>query len=160
VAILMGNAENGGLRRRSALLREALIRYGFDQGPEERPYGESCDGTLDGGYNTTRRLLETGSVPRLLAAITDYAAIGALRALHEGGCRVPVDCMVTGFGGSIYSESCMPPLTTVAFDNSDLGRKGAETVADLMEGKRPERRQLAGFRFIRGGSVSWVEGPV
>lgn len=160
VAILMGDADNGGLRQRSTLLREAFLRHGFDPGTESRPRGDYCDGTLDGGYDTTCRLVESGILPRLLAAVTDYAAIGALRALHEGGCRVPEDCMVTGFGGSIYSESCMPPLTTVAFDNGDLGRRSAEMVADLMEGKRPERRQLAGFRFIRGGSISWDKGIV
>lgn len=158
VALLMGDTENGGLRRRTALLRESLVRHGFDPGPEDAPRGDYCDGTLDGGYCTTLRLLKRGTVPPLLLAVTDYAAIGALRALHDLGYRVPADCSVTGFGGSIYSESCMPPLTTVSFDNGELGRRSATTIADLMDGNRPDRRQLVGFSLDPGGSALLHEG--
>lgn len=158
VVMLMGDTDNGELRRRSALMRAAFIRYGFDPGPADRPFGGYCDGTLDGGYDTACRLLDEGTAPRLLAAVTDYAAIGALRALYERGCRVPEDCMVTGFGGSIYSESYTPSLTTVALDNGELGRRSADTIADLMEGKRPARRQLVGFALSAGDSAPSAGG--
>jgi LacI family transcriptional regulator len=47
---------------------------------------------------------------------SDTMALGALRALHEHGLRVPEDISVMSFDNAEIAAFTEPPLTTVAFD--------------------------------------------
>ena len=53
----------------------------------------------------------------------DHMALGLLRALSEGGRRVPEDVSVVGFDDIPESAYFLPPLTTVRQDFGELGRR-------------------------------------
>ncbi len=72
--------------------------------------------------------LEAGRVPRAIVAANDESAVGALRAVHERGLRVPEDVAIAGFDGIDASAWTSPALTTLSFDRRALGRRMAATV--------------------------------
>jgi DNA-binding LacI/PurR family transcriptional regulator len=56
-------------------------------------------------------------------AANDEMAAGLMRALHEAGRAVPGDVSVVGFDGIELSAQLWPPLTTVAQDFGEIGRR-------------------------------------
>jgi LacI family transcriptional regulator len=63
----------------------------------------------------------------------DDAAIGALKALHEHGCKVPEDIAVIGFDDMAYAPFLNPPLTTVRAPTEAVGRIATERLFGLLE---------------------------
>ena len=92
------------------------------------------------------------SVPRLICCTSDYLAIGARRAVHEHGLRVPDDVAITGFGETVYAAACTPELTTVKLDSADLGRLTGESMVRVVNGESVPDVQHVGHGVVRGGS--------
>ncbi|GAA1751000.1 LacI family DNA-binding transcriptional regulator [Streptomonospora arabica] len=84
------------------------------------------------GYRIGAQLAEEREATALFVA-NDQMALGALRALGEAGVRVPDDVSVIGFDDIPESEFFTPPLTTVAQDFSEVGRRGIGLLIDLLE---------------------------
>jgi DNA-binding LacI/PurR family transcriptional regulator len=80
------------------------------------------------GYEVTRKLLATGERFTALFAFNDISAMGAIRALHESGLRVPEDISVVGFDDIESAAYQSPGLTTVHQPLRKMGRMAAETV--------------------------------
>ncbi|MEU8239983.1 LacI family DNA-binding transcriptional regulator [Actinoplanes missouriensis] len=74
------------------------------------------------GYEQGRRLAADPAVTAIFCA-NDRIALGVLRALQEGGRRVPEDVSVAGFDDMPDSGYFLPPLTTVHQDFAELGRR-------------------------------------
>ncbi|HEX7352704.1 LacI family DNA-binding transcriptional regulator [Brachybacterium sp.] len=87
-------------------------------------------GTGDEGERATEELLsEAAEPPDGIVAITDWVAMGVMRALHRHGLVVPEDVSVIGFDDIPYARSLTPSLTTLAPD-----RHGIATMAlDLLQ---------------------------
>lgn len=105
--------EAAGLPLRAELIRPARKFYGSD------------------GMELTRALL-TGSdePPDGLLCFNDHLALGALRAVHEAGLRVPHDIAVLGFDDVDAGHYSIPTLSTIAPDKDELAR---QAVALLLE---------------------------
>ena len=69
-----------------------------------------------------RRLLGSGAPPDAVFCFNDLLALGALRALHEAGLRVPEDVAVVGFDDIEDGRYSAPTLTTVAPDKDRIAR--------------------------------------
>ena len=65
------------------------------------------------GYRAARELLGRNPEFTALFAMSDVMAIGAIRALGDGGKRVPEDVSVIGFDGLTIGEYMLPRLATV-----------------------------------------------
>ncbi|MDQ7843812.1 MAG: LacI family DNA-binding transcriptional regulator [Armatimonadota bacterium] len=74
--------------------------------------------------------------PTAILAANDQVAIGAIRALHEVGLRVPDDVSVVGFDDTPLASYTIPALTTVAVPSRDLGYRAAALLAAALEGRR------------------------
>lgn len=70
--------------------------------------------------------------PTAIIGATDGIAFGILRALHEQGMDVPEEISVAGFGGYEMGAVTYPPLTTVAFDYEEVGRRAAKMLLQLL----------------------------
>jgi DNA-binding LacI/PurR family transcriptional regulator len=80
------------------------------------------------GYEVTRKLLASGERFTALFAFNDISAMGAIRAIHEFGLRVPEDVSVVGFDDIESAAYQSPGLTTVLQPLRKMGRLAAETV--------------------------------
>jgi DNA-binding LacI/PurR family transcriptional regulator len=84
--------------------------------------------TPDLGYRVTKRLLSSGKTFTALFAFNDISALGAIRAIHEHGLRVPDDVSVVGFDDIESAAYQNPGLTTVRQPLRAMGKAAAQTV--------------------------------
>jgi DNA-binding LacI/PurR family transcriptional regulator len=86
------------------------------------------DWSARSGYNAGRRMLAERNPATAVFAANDSMALGLIRALSEGGVRVPGDVSVVGFDDIAEAEFLCPPLTTVRQDFADVGRRCVEVL--------------------------------
>ena len=101
---------------RAASWRETLQAAGIAPPPLLRG-----DWTAESGYQHGLTLGKRDDVTAIFAA-NDEMALGAMRALHELGRRVPSDVIIVGFDDMDVAASFWPPLTTVRQDFAAVGR--------------------------------------
>ena len=99
---------------------------------EERDY-QGVRFSCQDGYNATQKLIADGRSFTALFAIADVMAIGAIRALHNNGLRVPRDVSVMGFDGLPLSSFLVPQLSTVHQSAKIMARRGVEILIDGIE---------------------------
>jgi DNA-binding LacI/PurR family transcriptional regulator len=78
------------------------------------------------------QLLSQISDATAIFVANDHMALGALRALHERGRRVPEDVAVVGFDDTPESAYFIPPLTTVRQDFERVGRAAVQLLVDQL----------------------------
>ena len=78
------------------------------------------------GMEAVAELAARGQSYDAIFAASDLIAIGAMKALHERGLRVPEDISVVGFDGIDLGRFQTPSLTTLAVDARDFGEKAFE----------------------------------
>jgi LacI family transcriptional regulator len=93
------------------------------------------DWTTQDGYVSMQRLIKKGDLPTAFFFGNDSLAIGALRALHEAGIRVPQDMAIVGFDDFPMSAFVNPALTTVKVHSELMGRMAVKLLLDRMNGR-------------------------
>jgi LacI family transcriptional regulator len=113
--------------------------------------------TMEAGYTAGRELLDLPQRPTALVAFNDKAAVGALRAAHQYGLRVPQDLSITGFDDIDLSRGTDPMLTTVRQPLEEMGRIAVSLLMRLLEGHAVDTLhiELATQLIVRG-----TTGPV
>lgn len=86
------------------------------------------------GYAATQQLIAEGVPFTALFAAADVMAIGAVRALHDHGLRVPEDVSVMGFDGLPLGSFLVPQLTTVAQSAERMAKRSVEILIRQIEG--------------------------
>lgn len=119
---------------------------------------EPCRYSFSDAYDTTKRLL--GRCPELTAlfCVSDVMALGAIRAIHDLGRRVPRDISVVGYDGIPLSRFSVPRLTTVRQDTQQLARQGVDLLLRNLQRPRPPVHEVVPFELIAGESVSPPRG--
>lgn len=120
---------------RFAGYREALDCAGLPFMPELVAHG---DGRPEGGMAAMESLLAWDEAPTAVFCYNDMSALGALRAIHMTGLRVPEDISVVGFDDLFVAEYASPPLTTVRQPRRQMGRMAMDTLLRLMAGAEAE----------------------
>ena len=85
------------------------------------------------GYNATQQLIANGRPFTALFAVADVMAIGAIRALHNNGLRVPRDVSVMGFDGLTLGSFLVPQLSTVNQSTHTMAQRSVEILIDRIE---------------------------
>ena len=119
----------GRLRYQGCL--DSFRKHGIDY-DEELDY-EGVRFSYQDGYDATQRLLARDRQFTALFAVADVMAIGAIRALHNNGLRVPQDVSVMGFDGLPMGSFLVPQLSTVIQSRQEMARRGVEILIDRME---------------------------
>ena len=114
-----------------------------------------CAGSYDirDAYDAARRALNAGADFTALFAIADNMAIGAMRALHETGRRIPEDCSVIAIDGLTVSEYIHPVLATLCQPMEEMGRRSVEILLDLVEGRGTQRHETLPTALREGASM-------
>ena len=92
--------------------------------------------SMENGYCTTRRLIESGVDFTALYAVSDALAIGAIRALLESGRKVPDDISVAGYDGIDVSGYISPSLTTIRQPVEAMAKDTVKLLFDIIAGKK------------------------
>ena len=98
--------------------------------------------TSQGGYEAMHAIARTSSPPSAVFVCNDLMAIGALRAAHESGLRVPDGLSVVGFDDIELSSFTSPPLTTVAQPKARIGALAVDMLLERIGGRRREPRKV------------------
>jgi len=128
IAFIKGPEQNADARERLRGYRQVM-----------RTLGASRELELDGdfteraGYDAVKAIAALAPRPTAIFAANDSMAIGALSALAEKGLDVPREMSLAGFDDIPIAHYVNPPLTTIAVDIAELGRRAFAVLADAME---------------------------
>ena len=102
------------------------------------------------GAQIMRHLLALEPPPDAVFCYNDLLALGAIRALHEAGCRIPDDVAVTGWDDLEEGQFSTPSLTTISPDKKEIGRQAVALLLDRIRGRRigPPECFHASFRLV------------
>ncbi len=95
------------------------------------------------GYGEMLHLLGLTAPPTAVFAVSDKAAVGAYRAVHERGLSVPADISIVGFDDIEVGQALNPPVTTVQVPGEAMGRVAFERLRGLIDGvEQPMARRI------------------
>ncbi|ROS74628.1 LacI family transcriptional regulator [Curtobacterium sp. PhB130] len=113
--------------------------------------------TRDGGYEAMCRLLDAGSPPRCVFAVTDLMAVGALAAIRERGLVPGVDVGVAGFDDVRMLADVTPALSTVRLPLEEIGaravRRALGTDDGTVDGAAGDGAEIAGEVVLRASTA-------
>lgn len=97
--------------------------------------------SMENGYLTAKKLLESGREVTAIYAVSDSLAIGACRAVLEAGKRIPEDISVAGYDGIEMGEYYNPKLTTIKQPVEEIAKKTIRLLLDVIA-QRNEHQQI------------------
>src|SRR3954453_95935 len=121
--------------------RVAGWRAALDAAPAPAPPPRGGAWGAPPGHALGTRLGADPEVTAIFVA-NDQMALGALRALHEAGRRIPQDISVVGFDDIPEAPYFTPPLTTVRQDFDEMGRRGLRLLLERIEAPDGAPRHL------------------
>ncbi|WP_242652922.1 LacI family DNA-binding transcriptional regulator [Intrasporangium flavum] len=148
IAHITGPLDWAEARARSEGWRAEMVSAGLR--PMEPVAGDWSAGS---GYRAGLHLAADEAVTAVFAA-NDQMAIGALRALHEAGRRVPEDVSVVGFDDVPEAEYVIPPLTTVRQDFEQIGREAIAMLTQVISGDTDQEPSLIDPELIVRASTA------
>jgi len=98
----------------------------------ELPQSLDPNSSFEAAAQLTAELLRHGKTFTALMAYDDMTALGALRALKNGGVRVPEDCSVIGFDDVAQAGLSVPSLTTVRQPMEAMGAMSVGMILDAI----------------------------
>lgn len=143
IAFITERPERAIGRRRMEGYREAFAERGIEVPERLICYvQEEIDHySMENGYLTARKLMESGEEVTAIYASADSLAIGACRAVWEAGRRIPEDISVAGYDGIEMGEYYNPKLTTIKQPVEEMARKTIRLLLDVIAG-REEHQQI------------------
>ena len=106
------------------------------------------------GYDAAKDLLETGSSFTALFTASDVMAVGAIRALHEKGLKVPEDVSIIGFDGLAVGSYLIPKLSSVVQPAQAMASRGVEILISQIENGCASVHELFPFELWERESVT------
>ncbi|MCC6424144.1 MAG: substrate-binding domain-containing protein [Phycisphaerales bacterium] len=103
----------------------------------------SVNGVMESdGYQAIREYLaRVDQPPQAVVAFGDLLAVGAERALHQAGLRVPEQVAVIGGTGSIINEQAHKTIGVVAQPMDQMGHTAADMMLEMI---RTNQRRILG----------------
>lgn len=138
-------------RRPSMVTRIEGFESVLREHPECTLHAADSETRMEDGYQALLHLIRSGKSFDGIIGTSDHAAIGAMRACHEHGLRIPEDIQVVGWGGYSISSFCIPSLTTVDLHIKQTGAEAARMAIRLI-------RQQGKPQTIHDVSVSLIQG--
>ncbi len=128
IAIIKGQSFSSDTEPRFQAIQHAAARAHLKLNPALIAQLESDSPSHEPGYFAAQRLLASKAPFTAIFAFNDVSAIGAVRALHEAGLRVPRDVSIVGFDDVQSAAFQNPALTTVRQPLRTMGMLAAEAI--------------------------------
>jgi LacI family transcriptional regulator len=132
ISFVNGPARVPQCAARSAGARRALVAAGFD--PEDHfTEVELPSATAIAAEEAVPRILAGPRPPTAIMCVSDWVALGVLRALGRRRVAVPDDVAVVGYDDVPYAAELYAPLSSVWQPKYELGRAAAELLLSKAE---------------------------
>ncbi len=141
IAMISGPLETTPGRGRYEGFVEALRAAGLELRVEHTAFS---DFRASGGYQSMLRLLAVQPQPTAIFVANNLMAMGALRAIHDLGLRIPDDISFLSFDSLDLGELLDPPLTVI---DRPMEEQGVLAMRLLLN--RMEHRDMGPPRTIR-----------
>jgi LacI family transcriptional regulator len=92
------------------------------------------------GYSLAIRLMSNKQPPDAIVTCNDNIAVGAYRAIHDLGLRIPDDVAIASFNDISVAQFLNPPLTTVHLPSEEIGETAIELLLERMAGREIAKR--------------------
>lgn len=108
---------------------------------------------ISAGYELAMKIFKKKKYPTAILTQNDMLAIGVYKALLNLKIRVPEDVELIGFGNDIEASILFPdrknPISTVAVDRAEIGRKAAEVLTNrIANPSGPFREILTSVKLL------------
>jgi LacI family transcriptional regulator, galactose operon repressor len=143
IAVMRGIPASSDAEDRWRAICESAQDLGIEIRPELTVQIDSDDNSPRLGYPYAMELLARKHPFTALFAFNDISAIGAIRAFHEAGLRVPEDISVMGFDDIQGAAFLHPSLTTVRQPLWLMGEIAAKTLIERIEGRKDYPQEVA-----------------
>jgi DNA-binding LacI/PurR family transcriptional regulator len=118
-------------RRRRAFL-QAVKKHGLEAQPRSMVV---TNAVIQDAYQAAYTVLDIKNPPAALVCTNDVIAVGAIKAAHRLGLRVPGDVAITGYDNSDLCMACEPSITSVEANAKGMGAAAADFLFKQIEGK-------------------------
>jgi LacI family transcriptional regulator len=109
------------------------------------------------GYTLAVRLASQKQRPDAVVTCNDNIAVGAYRALHDLGLKIPDDIAVASFNDISVAQFLNPPLTTIRLPSEEIGETAVELLLERVAGRELAKRINLASRLIWRGSTRHPE---
>ncbi len=127
-------------------------RQRFNKSHPETLY-EKCSYSLESGYRAMQRLMQKETMPSAVFCMSDVIAIGAVRAIIDGGLSVPNDISILGFDGLSIGKYSVPRLTSIKQPQKEISQTATRLLVSKIEGQKISEIVLLPCEFMLGESV-------
>jgi DNA-binding LacI/PurR family transcriptional regulator len=128
IALIKGQSFSSDTEVRWQAIQDAAARAHLKINPALTAQLEGDSPSHEPGYFAAQRLLASKAPFTAIFTFNDVSAIGAIRALHEAGLRVPEDVSIVGFDDVQSAAFQNPALTTVRQPLRTMGMLAAEAI--------------------------------
>lgn len=154
IGVLNGPASSASARARFSAWQQALARH------QLVPHCVlSGDWSAASGYQALLTRLPD-QLPQALLVANDQMALGAMRALHQHGVRIPAEMSIIGYDDTAESAWYQPPLTTVRQDLQQLGTVSVDRLLAQLEGEMPDGQPLETELVLRATTAAPLQQQV
>jgi DNA-binding LacI/PurR family transcriptional regulator len=143
IAFMKGPASSSDSEDRWKAIVQVCRQLNISIRPELTLRLEGDTASQDLGYPYANDLLSRNAPFTALFGYNDSSAIGAIRAIHEAGLRVPEDISVVGFDDIQGAAYCNPALTTVRQPLEKMGEIAARSLLDRIENRKAYVPEIA-----------------
>jgi DNA-binding LacI/PurR family transcriptional regulator len=140
IAVIRGPGELADSEGRWTGIQRYAAEAGLTLNPNlirQLPDAVDPSSGFEGGMCFTADLLRSRGERRkgfsAIVAFDDLTALGAVRALHQAGLRVPDDCSVIGFDDVLPAALSSPGITTIRQPMDTMGEIAASWILEAIE---------------------------
>ena len=105
------------------------------------------------GYDLAVRLMRQKQLPDAIVTGNDNIAVGAYRAIHELGFKIPDDVAVASFNDISVAQFLNPPLSTIRLPSEEIGETAVELLLERVAGRELAKRINLASQIIWRGST-------
>jgi DNA-binding LacI/PurR family transcriptional regulator len=139
IGIIYGSQMCVAFKERFEAAKETIIKNNLHFYPE---FTAEATGLLSEGYSAAIKILSGKDYPDAIICANDVIAIGATKAIHDSGLKLPEDIAVMGFDNTEMSEYVYPQLSTVDYDRSKLLQVVTEIINKKIIGRYDDKEKV------------------
>lgn len=98
------------------------------------PISVTVEDTMAGGYQGALTIADLNPLPDCLLCTSDSIALGALKAFHDRGIRIPeqLELISVGSGRPEQEEYCIPSLSVIHLPMEDMAQECLKILSDYL----------------------------